>query len=184
MYAGRILLDTYVPQAQQWCWRRDWHIKWESAWTLLWKFSYLNQLTARELTTLVISRTCGKRSAILSKPQVDLRDGTVFDFAVLATILRVDQSVVRDAFLYNIAPGTVLRSSEFLRWCDACMASGFHTPLFQICTTHVCPLHRHTLRDRCTHCNQKIPYRGAAGMKPVMGHNPKSYKAPNFPGLF
>lgn len=158
MYAGRILLDTYVPQAQQWCWRRDWHIKWESAWTLLWKFSYLNQLTARELTTLVISRTCGKRSAILSKPQVDLRDGTVFDFAVLATILRVDQSVVRDAFLYNIAPGTVLRSSEFLRWCDACMASGFHTPLFQICTTHVCPLHRHTLRDRCTHCNQKIPY--------------------------
>lgn len=158
MYAGRILLDTYVPQAQQWCWRRDWHIRWESAWTLLWKFTYLNQLTARDLASLLISRKCGKRSAILAKSQVDLRDGTVFDLDVLASVLRVEQSAVRDAFLYNIAPGSMLRSSDFLRWCESCMAKGFHTPVFQISTTRVCPLHRRTLIDRCPHCDRKIPY--------------------------
>lgn len=37
MRPGQIILDTYVPQPRQWCWRRDWHVKWESAWTLLWK---------------------------------------------------------------------------------------------------------------------------------------------------
>lgn len=158
MHAGRILLDTYVPQAQQWCWRRDWHVKWESAWTLLWKFSYLNQVAGRDLASLIISRTCGKRSAILAKPQVDLRDGTVFDLAILSNLLRVEQSAVRNAFLYNVAPGSVLRSTEFLRWCEPCMTAGFHTPLFQISSTRVCPLHSQPLVDRCPRCQQKIPY--------------------------
>lgn len=79
MRAGQIILDTYMPQPQQWCWRRDWHVKWESAWTLFWKFAYLNQMATSDLARLVISRQCGKRSAILAKPQVDLRDGAVFD---------------------------------------------------------------------------------------------------------
>ncbi|MFK3741379.1 hypothetical protein [Massilia sp. TN1-12] len=159
MRAGQIILDTYMPQPQQWCWRRDWHVKWESAWTLFWKFAYLNQMATSDLARLVISRQCGKRSAILAKPQVDLRDGAVFDIAVLASLLRVDQGTVREAFLFNIAPGSVLDSSDCLRWCVTCMSSGFHSPLFQLRHTRSCPLHGQMLVDRCLNCRGTIPYK-------------------------
>lgn len=159
MRPGQIILDTYVPQPRQWCWRRDWHVKWESAWTLLWKFAYLNQIATSDLARLVISRQCGKRSAILAKPQVDLRDSAVFDIAVLASLLRVSQAAVREAFLFDIAPGSVLDSSDCLRWCVTCMRSGFHSPLFQLGPTRSCPIHGHMLVDRCPACSRTIPYK-------------------------
>ena len=159
MRPGQILLDTFVPQTQQWCWRRDWHVKWESAWTLFWKFAYLNQLSTSDLAYLVISKQCGKRSAILAKPQVDLRDGSVFDMTVLSSLLRVDLATVRNAFLYNIAPGSVLDSSECLKWCATCMRSGFHSPLFQLRHTRACPIHGQMLLDRCSACRGTIPYK-------------------------
>ena len=145
MRPGQILLDTFVPQTQQWCWRRDWHVKWESAWTLFWKFAYLNQLSTSDLAYLVISKQCGKRSAILAKPQVDLRDGSVFDMTVLSSLLRVDLATVRNAFLYNIAPGSVLDSSECLKWCATCMRSGFTVH----CFSFVIPVHARFMGRCC-----------------------------------
>lgn len=159
MRAGQFLLDKYVAQARQWCWRTEWYVQGESMWSLLWKFAHLNQITARETVQLVINRTCGKRTSICAKPDVDLRDSAVFDLAVLSDIFRVPAGQVASAFLYETLPGSVLRSSEQLRWCPPCMARGFHSPLFQMKLTRQCPIHERALIERCPGCKRPIPYR-------------------------
>lgn len=158
MLPGRILLDTYVPQAQQWCWRQHWYIHGESAWSLLGKFAVLNHVTAREIVDQIINRQCGKRTSIRQKPEVDLRDGSVFDLAYLAVMFRVPLARIRTAFLYETLPGTVLRSSEHLRWCQQCMAHAYHTPLFQMRLTRTCPIHRTALLQACPNCQRPVPY--------------------------
>lgn len=159
MEGAKILLDTYRDQAEQWCWREDWLVHGESAWTLFWKFAQLNQLTARELATIITNRTSGRRTAICAKPDVDLRDASAFDLDLLAKIFRVPASRIRQAFLYEILPGSVLRSHDHLRWCDRCLYRGFHSPLFQMRLTRTCPIHHHPLRDVCPSCARQIPYR-------------------------
>lgn len=159
MEGAKILLDTYRDHTKQWCWREGWHVHGESAWTLLWKFSQLNQLTARELAAVITNRTSGRRTAICAKPDVDLRDASAFDLDLLAKMFRVQPATVRRAFLYEILPGSVLRSHDHLRWCDQCLYRGFHSPLFQMRLTRTCPIHGHPLRDVCRSCGRQIPYR-------------------------
>ena len=159
MGSARILLDTYREQAEQWCWRTGWHIHGESALTLFWKFALLNQLTARELAPLITNRTSGQRSKICVKPDVDLRDASVFDLDQLANMFRIPTSRIRRAFLYEILPGSVLRSHGHLRWCAQCLNHGFHTPLFQMRQTRTCPIHERPLREECPACCRQIPFR-------------------------
>lgn len=156
---GQILLDSYARQPAQWCWRPAWHIHGESAWSLFSKFAVLNQLTARELVHLVINTTCRKRTAICNKPDVDLREGALFDLGLLTELFRVPKSHIRHAFLFEVLPGSVLRSYEHLRWCDACMSRGFHSPLFQMKMTRHCPIHGHALLDCCQRCERQVAYR-------------------------
>lgn len=159
MESGRILLDTYRPESEQWSWRPAWHVGGESVCTLFWKFAQLNQITAKELAQLITNRTSGRRTAICIKPDVDLRDAWVFDLDVLGKILRANQATVRQSFLFEVLPGSVLRSHERLRWCARCMEQGFHSPLFQMRQTRTCPLHAHLLLDCCPQCRGEIPYR-------------------------
>jgi hypothetical protein len=159
MESAKILLDTYRDQTEQWCWREKWHIHGESAWTLFWKFAHLNQLTARELAAVITNRTSGRRTAICAKPDVDLRDAGVFDLELLGKMFRVPESTLRMAFLYELLPGSVLRSHDHLRWCVQCLYRGFHSPLFQMRLTRACPIHDHPLRDACPSCKRQIPYR-------------------------
>jgi hypothetical protein len=159
MNPGQILLDTYRTQSEQWSWRPAWHVQGESAWTLFWKFAQLNQLTGRELVQLIANRTSGKRTAICAKPDVDLRDASVFDFDILADLFRVERAKMRHAFLFEILPGSVLRSYDHLRWCVQCMGHGFHSPLFQMRLTRSCPIHDQPLLEHCPNCNREIAYR-------------------------
>lgn len=159
MGSARILLDTYREQAEQWCWRTGWHIHGESSMTLFWKFALLNQLTARELAPLIANRTSGRRSKICVKPDVDFRDASVFDLEHLANMFRIPISKVRRAFLYEILPGSVLRSHGHLRWCARCLDGGFHSPLFQMRQTRTCPIHEHRLHEECQACKYRIPFR-------------------------
>jgi len=159
METGRILLDTYRAESEQWSWRPAWHVCGESVCTLFWKFAQLNQMTAKELAQLIANRTSGRRTAICIKPDVDLRDASVFDLDVIGQILRTNRATIRQSFLFEVLPGSVLRSHERLRWCVQCMEQGFHSPLFQMRQTRTCPLHAQPLLDCCPQCRREIPYR-------------------------
>jgi hypothetical protein len=48
---------------------------------------------------------------------------------------------------------------EALRYCETCLAYGFHSVLFQMPELSRCPAHDVELRDRCASCGSPIAYR-------------------------
>lgn len=159
MKAARIILDQLRPLPPEWCWRDDWYTGLDSAYGLLMKFATLNALTAREIAQIVISKKCGRRTAICANPNVDLRDSSVFDLDVMAQTFRLSAAQVRSAFLWNVVPNSQSKSSDSLRWCGQCIARGFHTSIFQMSLGRCCPIHSTPLQWKCTSCRMEIPYR-------------------------
>jgi hypothetical protein len=159
MQGARIIVVTQRPDSPQaWCSRDDWYTGHDSIYALLAKFARLNSMTARELADLFISRECGRRTAILRAPDVDLRSSELFDRAAFARHLRLDDAVVSNAFVLERLVNRVRRSSPVLRWCPQCAKGGFHTPAFQLELMGACPVHGQMLRSRCPRCRCEIPY--------------------------
>lgn len=121
------------------------------------KFALLNSLTGKELAALVVTRTRGARTALLRKRELDLRDGNLFDLAMLSTILQIEDQVVRRAFL-DVRAGSIDETERCLKWCDLCLAWGLHLPVSQARGVTRCPVHRLPLRRVCPECEQEIPY--------------------------
>ncbi|MDB5916790.1 MAG: hypothetical protein JWR40_1024 [Massilia sp.] len=159
MKPARIILDPGERIELQWCWRDDWSSGFDSSFSLLMKFALLNQVPAKEIAKIFVSYDCGKRSVICGRPNVDLRDSSVFDRGVLASTLRISSDQMRAAFLLDLLPTSSLHSSEYLRWCPQCLLQGFHLSLFQIAATAYCPIHQSPLIANCHKCRAQIPYR-------------------------
>lgn len=159
MSAARIILDPGSRVELQWCWRDDWSSGFDSAYSLFMKFALLNHVTAKEIAKVFVNHSCGLRSSICSRPDVDLRDSSVFNREAFAQVLRISPDQIRAAFLFDLIPTSSLHSCDFLRWCPHCLQHGFHCALYQIASTAYCPIHQEALGDRCGDCNAQIPYR-------------------------
>lgn len=159
MQGARIIITAQKQDNPQgWCSRDDWYTGHDSIYSLLAKFARLNAMTARELADLFISRECGRRTAILRAPNVDLRASELFDQAAFARHLRLDNGMVANAFVLGRLVNRVRRSSSVLRWCPQCAKAGFHTSAFQLELMGACPTHGQMLRSRCPRCRSEIPY--------------------------
>ncbi len=152
-------LDTPLPAERQWCWRKDWLIEHESAFSLFSKFALLNCVTAREIAQALVSRKCGRKTTLAKNPNIDLRDGSLFDINELLAIFRIKPAVAKSIFLYNLLPTAAEKSSDELRWCQLCLGRGYHTPALQMDLTTHCPIHGIALISACPRCNFSIPYR-------------------------
>lgn len=160
MRAARILLDRHDPSIEHgWCWRDDWATGFDSAFGLLAKFASLNAMGAKEVAHVFIDRECGRRTAILRAPNLDLRCSEFFDKARMASILRLDGEGLQHAFLLETLVNKKRVCGEMLRWCPQCAKRGFHTPVFQLDLVAACPVHGCKLRSKCPHCHTRIPYR-------------------------
>jgi hypothetical protein len=157
--AARIVLDRPERVSRSWCWRDEWLTGFDSSYGLFSKFALLNVMTAREIAQIFVSSNCGKRQAILARPNVDLRDSSVFDLVGMSHAMHVDLDAVRHAFLVDLLPQSHRKSVDYLRWCSKCAAFGFHTPIFQLAIVSDCPIHGIPLHSHCKHCNAQIPYR-------------------------
>lgn len=155
----RIILDTARPPELSWCWRDNWYTGMCSAYGLILKFGMLNAVSGKEIAKAFISKKCGIKSETCAAPNVDLRDARLFDIDIMAEAFRISHREIRASFLFELLPRSSTKSSEHLRWCDACMARGFHTPLFQMTLVAACPIHQMALRTFCRWCGQPIPYR-------------------------
>lgn len=155
----RIILDSARPPEPSWCWRDNWYSGMCSAYGLFLKFGMLNAVSAKDIAKAFISRKCGVKSETCAQPNVDLRDARLFDIETMAEIFRISPKAVRASFLFELLPESNAKSSEHLRWCEACMARGFHTPIFQMRIVCACPIHKMPLRTFCRTCGQTIPYR-------------------------
>jgi hypothetical protein len=158
MRSARIILEAPHRIDSAWCWRDDWITGYDSAYGLFAKFARLNAMGARELADLFIDRECGKRSAILRAPKVDLRTSNLFDLSAFRKHLRLDQRAIEHAFVVERLVNRRRRSSDVLRWCSRCARHGFHSAAFQLDLISACPVHGQMLRSRCPRCRHEVPY--------------------------
>lgn len=158
MGSARIILEAPYRINYAWCWRDDWITGYDSAYGLFAKFARLNSMGARELADLFIDRECGKRSAILRAPKVDLRSSDLFDLSAFTRHLRLDQRAIEHAFVMERLVNRRRRSSDVLRWCPRCARQGFHSATFQLDLIGACPVHGQMLRSRCPRCRREVPY--------------------------
>lgn len=161
--AVKILLDTFARNTPQWCWRTEWSTGYDSAFGLFMKFAYLNALTAKEIATVFVSRTCKRRTVLLRTVNIDLRDDAVFDLSAIGAAMSTSPAKLADAFLFSQFPGHSA-SSENLKWCEQCMAWGLHLPLTQMNAVSQCPIHNQPLIYRCRRCDETIPYKLCAAV--------------------
>lgn len=139
-------------------WRPHGVTRYESAWSMLHKFSYLNKLSRFDMCTMFGGREYWPS---LSRPTVHvdfhLRAFDRSSLARLQYLLKIDQTT---AYLSLIEPYRFAQvtAASNLRFCEACIENGFHSPLFQIDAVVRCPIHLEVLRTQCRCCKQPIPY--------------------------
>lgn len=158
MKAARILLDEPHQREKSWCWRQDWAHGFDSAYGLLSKFAMLNALSATELARIFIRRDCGRKTAIVRSPAVDLRDSTLFDLTQMTRLLHLQPEHLQQAFLPQQLANGRRRFNNMLCWCPQCVRSGFHSPAFQLELVRSCPVHGDPIRTCCQTCGTAIPY--------------------------
>nr|WP_241030406.1 TniQ family protein [Paraburkholderia sp. Ac-20347] len=139
---------------EPWCWRDDWHVDGESAFSLLAKFQRLNALSCKALTESFVCRE-GRKTI---PADLDLRDARRFDLPRMMEALRLPLVDVAAAF---VMPSGAIQRIAFptLRWCVRCAREGVHLTEFQYRRLDVCPVHGTSLLERCERCGETFPYR-------------------------
>ncbi len=130
-------------------------------WMRLAKFSVCNRMGVTELSNLLSLRDTG---AANTGSASDLRHIDRWDQNVLADVLEISIDDVRDSFCSVVTTHSLARCSTELRYCEHCLAMGFHAAWFQWTHIERCPLHNMPIRRGCLHCASPIPYELGAGL--------------------
>ncbi len=156
MHSGDILHETIEQTASSTPdvnWRPQGISHFESLWSILHKFAYLNRASTSD-----IRRTfCIFDSAPISLQRFARR---LRQTPIMAR-LRLDTDTLHYAVtepyeLFHHRGGREIAS--FLRYCPTCIDRGFHSPLYQFFWMSRCPLHGDVLMDVCPACGSRLPY--------------------------
>jgi hypothetical protein len=144
------------------CWRPYWYSRFESLWSLLRKFAYLNAINHYEIRKLFkrdeVTHTLDWKWCL----RADLRHFGGLDPSKLSVIFGIGDNDLAEAtvlrYVQEYEAGTL--TSEFLRFCPTCIYQGFHSPLHQLLFLTKCPAHGNRLEIRCPECiSPTIPYK-------------------------
>jgi hypothetical protein len=150
-----VLCEASPSSKPSYCFLPGWRSPAESVWSLLSKFQLLNRITLAELIAFV----CG---AHLKHPpeQLDLRASEHVSATAMTAQFALAPNDLHEAFAFHHTNDVLSEVySHHLRFCARCLASGFHTIVFQFRPLRRCPLHNTRLRSRCPHCGQLLAYR-------------------------
>ena len=147
------------PTVSRFCWRPAWSSRFESLWSMMRRFAFFNEATAKNLQdafgTGPVASYCWA-----SRKRGDLRSYGGLDPPLLARVFGVDRETLDESTVAPfIAQGEqdILTSGD-LRFCHSCLKDDFHSSLHQILLVRECPLHREPLVDRCSHCDTRVDY--------------------------
>lgn len=137
-------------------WRTGAASIYESEWSLIRKYCYLNRIAFNDIDVGLFSideskirdslqnKTARTKDRFLSRhlgePENILRYRQVEYFLLPKQIAGDDQSWI----------------SRHLRYCHLCMERGYHSPIHQLPWVIRCPLHGVSLREFCSDCGKKI----------------------------
>jgi len=148
----------YSPPVR-YIWRPDAISLYESLWSILNKFAYLNDATTLEVKKAFADDHWQETRGVWSNYLYSLTDFNRLDRAKIQEGLELTSEQmeysVSNLYEINRAWQTV---SGVLRFCPVCIKNGFHSPLFQQTWLEKCPLHRRFLIEKCPSCSKAILY--------------------------
>lgn len=147
------------PDSSRFCWRPSWSNRFESLWSLMRKFAFFNEATAKNLQD-VFGKGSVTPSLWVSRKRRDLRSYGGLDSDLLARTFGIERAVLDES---TMAPFVLegehdQLTSGHLRFCRSCLKAGFHSSLHQILLIRECPLHKELLQDSCRECGTRVEY--------------------------
>ena len=147
-------------------WRPGQPALYESLWSVLHKFCWLNRVNGRAVMRHYRSATDRATTFRFKGDEGpsgfvhDLRFRGALDLEAFSGAIGTSASWCDYAVFDGVGPRRLLRRAlaTFLRFCPTCIASGFHSPIFQSVGERHCPIHGDLLRDCCPRCGRRIPY--------------------------
>lgn len=133
-------------------WRPGTTSVFESIWNLRRKFSFLNRLDVALTNDAIRADNCGVDG------DLDLGN-SMLEFLGEPFQIFCDCSLGRFLLPAEITGGDRRFKVVNLRFCEACIVRGYHSPIHQLPWVACCPIHGIPLRERCPECGNIIPVR-------------------------
>ena len=141
------------------CWRPDWQVPFESLWSLLKKFGYLNAAAYPDIRDLIRRPAPEKAPARQPRIRRDLNSFAPVDDEKLKQFFLIDPIALRQSIaVAYIRPDEISAlTSNQLRYCVPCIQAGFHSAIHQLLFLSHCPIHLSPLMTRCMTCGVMSP---------------------------
>jgi len=123
------------------------------------KFSLCNRLSVAELGELLC-----KNGREVPGASVDMCHRGPWNMQALASNLEISDEQVQAGFCSYTPPKFRSLADTRLRYCEPCLAEGFHAAWFQWSHIERCPLHDMKLRTGCPRCRASIPFTLGRGL--------------------
>lgn len=146
-------------------WSKDWILNYESSWSILKKFCYINSITYRDLYNEYGIDKFRRKNKMLADSQTSafslLNLDEVRIWQVIKQPLHVQEknSLIKLKAPFN--PGSHLSNISIvheLRYCPICFKHKFHSTLTQFLFIRKCPFHNVEILDRCPSCFTKYHF--------------------------
>jgi hypothetical protein len=144
--------ESAVQKFPPFIWSRSLQLPGESAFATLQKFAWANSITGAQMARQLF----GRAALPVNPGHLELFEGRWINFAKL----RLPSEVPLAAGLARgptVPWMKLLCRTNVLRFCEQCLAEGFHSLLFQIEGLTRCPRHREAFRTSCRHCKTTVP---------------------------
>lgn len=145
-------VQSAIRQPQKFLWSNQFQLPFESAFVTLQKFAWANVLTGAQVARQVFGRV-----ALPANPgHLDLFEGRWINPASrrFPNELSLKEGLAQKPTLQWMK---LLCRTDTLRFCERCLAEGFHSLFFQIEGIARCPRHRVEFRSSCAKCYAAVP---------------------------
>jgi len=140
-------------------WRPKAVSRFESNWSKIQKFSYLNHIDATIIKTSLCTDEWVSKPHLWGQKDGQLLEKSHLSTAKLASIFQTSEYSINEGW---VEPYLVTDLSEQysyqtkLRYCPECILKGYHSALYQMLWLFECPIHKVPLLSSCPNCGNPI----------------------------
>ena len=140
-------------------WRQGVTSPFESNWSKVHKFAFLNRVDATQIKSSLSSADWQDKSLYWGSKAGQLLFPGHLDIQRLSSVFQEDESVLNDGWLepYRFLNDQWEDYASYLRFCPICIRSGYHSPLYQMLWLSQRPIHHVALVQSCPNCHAEIP---------------------------
>lgn len=160
-----VSVERRTKPTPSWCWWANRTLPYESAWSLLHKFSSWNAVSKLDLLRIFgeSGENAYSRKTVMTH-KLTLVTHSWISLKKFGGLFRdlsacPPASAFADFYVHNCSGKYLqLACSENLRFCPLCIQNGYHSPVHQVRRFDSCPVHGCELLVRCPSCDNSIGF--------------------------